>query len=513
MQHLTVLVHLIETRSLNPLPLVGKLILQPGKETTLYQQITNKAYLTDADAARDLYGCGPDTPAYQMLKSRLRQKLLNHLLFLDFSRDGISPMQKAEMDVTSRLHQAKVLLHCGKFSLGQKLLTGTLSEARHWELTAQVLDCLKMLRQVYSHTGNRAAFDKNEPLLNQYSAILTIETEAEAALLRARMELNGPVKRRRQYLPQLDAVLQRLKEGWEETGSGNLFRWYTELYLEKQLFAGNSAEVAVLTEEADLMAAALKIHPEHLRQALGTLQCLRACIRSGEYEQALQLAGQYLPSIAPSHPGWFVWMENYLIAALHTRRYTLAGQLLQAVDANAHGHSLSPAIRERWVLYRTFLHFLYPDALLPVPASFHSLIAAVPHCTKDKYGFNVSVLILQFLYYLKANQTESLPALADNLGQYLRYHFSDATKSRTIIFLQLLRRLVQADFDRNQWEQLHSSEYIQLSRCPVPDNPLAEVEMIPYEHLWEYIGQTLLAHSSGYATNPGMHNSLFCPLS
>ncbi|MGB3617499.1 MAG: hypothetical protein WBA12_05225, partial [Catalinimonas sp.] len=50
----------------------------------LFEGIRSRRYQSDDDAAADLYDCAPTEKKYLILKTRLKQKLLNTLFFLDF---------------------------------------------------------------------------------------------------------------------------------------------------------------------------------------------------------------------------------------------------------------------------------------------------------------------------------------------------------------------------------------------------------------------------------------------
>ncbi|MDZ7607221.1 MAG: hypothetical protein U5K79_16935 [Cyclobacteriaceae bacterium] len=52
------------------------------KENIFFHHVKRKQFKNDAEAASELYGSKSDDDRYRMLKSRLKQKLLNHLFFL-----------------------------------------------------------------------------------------------------------------------------------------------------------------------------------------------------------------------------------------------------------------------------------------------------------------------------------------------------------------------------------------------------------------------------------------------
>src|SRR4028118_1142287 len=60
----------------------------------LFEGIHSGHYRSDQDAAKDIYDCDPSEKKYLILKTRLKQKLLNTLFFLDFEDDENVPAYK-----------------------------------------------------------------------------------------------------------------------------------------------------------------------------------------------------------------------------------------------------------------------------------------------------------------------------------------------------------------------------------------------------------------------------------
>jgi hypothetical protein len=102
--------------------------------------------------------------------------------------------------------------------------------------------------------------------------------------------------------------------------------------------------------------------------------------------------------------------------------------------------------KERWALYRSYLYFVNPSESLYTDFTYQTLINAVPEYSKDKQGFNVAILILQYLYFLKKRDLESLlhriEAMRKYAGTHLRDNFSDRAKA----LFKLLMIPVKEDF-------------------------------------------------------------------
>ena len=111
----------------------------------------------------------------------------------------------------------------------------------------------------------------------------------------------------------------------------------------------------------------------------------------------------------------------------------------------------------------------------------------VPEYSKDKQGFNVTILILQYLYFLKRKDTDSLlhriEAMRKYAGTHLKDNFSDRTKS----LFKLLMLVVKEDFRATQCRKKGRYLYEKLQTISPPGDAYAEIEIIPFEHIWEII--------------------------
>ena len=121
-----------------------------SKENIFFRYIKKGIVNSDVDAANLLYGAAGDDDRYRMLKSRLKQKLLNHLLFLDFTDNNQSTALQYEQECVQYLHQAKMLDFVGERKITKNLLQKALTIAERCEFTKHQITSLEELAKVYS---------------------------------------------------------------------------------------------------------------------------------------------------------------------------------------------------------------------------------------------------------------------------------------------------------------------------------------------------------------------------
>ena len=212
-----------------------------------------------------------------------------------------------------------------------------------------------------------------------------------------------------------------------------------------------------------------------------------ARLRTKDFDNGIALAEEYIKAFDPSSNNWFAFMENYLLLAIHAKKYNLALQLFSAVDQNPSFTKLSRMAKERWALYRSYLYFVNPSESLMTNFKYQTFIASVPEYSKDKQGFNVAILILQFLHYLRNKDTDGLLHRIEGLRKYAGTHLKDNFSDRSKTFFRLLMLTVKEDFQASQCRRKGKYLYEKLQVISPPGDAYAEIEIIPYEHIWELI--------------------------
>lgn len=487
MEELKELVKIVSTRAHKKVPFLewdpAKGI---SKDMMLFYGIKQGKYLTDDAAAQELYQTSSDLPGYKMTKMRLRKKLLNHLFFLDFAtRSKIA--HKHEQECLNLLHQSRMLVNVGAYKTCERMLSKLLKTSIEAEFTYITVSCLELLLLVYAQVSKPYFFYKNSELLSYYRGIAALEQEGEGLYNMARLELNRGIEARKEFMPKLATILDRLKAIREQAGSFASFDHYYKLNIFYYDMIGQPSQIIAITGESDQLFEKGKINPMRFDHRFNKFMNVHAYLRSKEYEKGLHFAGEYLKAFDESSNNWFAFMENYFLLALHAKNYGLALELIGKIDANPFFSKTGKLAKERWVLYRSYLYFVYPTEKLYTEFSYHTLISSVPEYSKDKKGFNVAILVLQYLYYLKKRDMDSLmhrlEAMRKYAGKHLKENFSHRAKS----FFKLLIIPVKTDFDVSTCKKKGKYLYDRLQTIPAPGEAYAEIECIPYEQIWEII--------------------------
>lgn len=499
MEEVTKLVKLVTVRGQKVIPLLDLEDNKSNKEKTLFQKVQNGECRDDKEASELLYGTAPDDARFKMLKMRLKKKLLNHLFFLDFTNNRFKVSSRYEQECLNIIHQVRILILNGEYQIAEKLLKSALKISHGCQFTFITVTCLELLVVTYAETGNSKTFYSAQEALSKYRSLAAHEHEAEDLFYVAKLELNKSVQSRKCFLSQLNATLKRLNDLWVKTKSYNIYDNYYMLNIWYHELTGEFGEIVSMAIESERLLQEKSLNEKRFDHRYNKYINVYAHLRARDFDNGLALAEQYVEDFDRSTNNWFAFMENYFLMAMHSRKYSLALQLYLEVIKNDFYEKISPLASERWTLYRTYLYFVSPSLELLKQFSYRDLLTAVPEYGKDKQGFNVAILIIQLMYYLRERDFEALNYRIGYLRKYMGTHLKDTFSDRSRLFFKLLLLTEREELDPVECRKKGKQIYEKLQTTPPPGDAYAEIEIIPYEHLWEQALQILEQPNSGAA--------------
>ena len=164
--------------------------------------------------------------------------------------------------------------------------------------------------------------------------------------------------------------------------------------------------------------------------------------------------------------------------------------MLDAVAKNPAFLAQREAALQRWDLYRAYLNFVLPGARALSARQrqvAQQLLQQLPEYSRDKRGHNVAILVLQLLHFLRERNLEPVLLRLERLRKYQQRHLTEPTTLRSRLFLRLLQVIVEKNFDAAKAAERGKGLLQQLRDTPPPGEAFAEVEIIPYENLWDIV--------------------------
>ncbi|SNR43231.1 MULTISPECIES: hypothetical protein [Hymenobacter] len=489
MDELTTLVKIVTDRRLAVLPFLDFSARNAAsKDLQLVRLLEEDPNTTQNKIVKSLYGAtdARSQTTFRKLKSRVQQKLLNHLYFLDHTDVRHVVSRRHEQQCLGLLHQARILLGEGEYKLAERLFRKSLKVATDAELTQYAVMCVRMLRILYAETRNAARFKAMNKQLEELQQTLSLEDEAEQLFFEIKVFSQQKVRWRQFILKQLPSSLERLEQLHKKAKTYNTFYFLYVTKMSREELTGNYAEIIRLTAATEKARKQGKVNEMRFDKRFNNYMSVYAHLQCRQAKKGLKLAEEYFKDFHYSSGNWFYYLEIYLLLAMHASQYGQAYELLQQARKNPYYRKQRPAAQQRWELYEAYIQLVQPEQSPVKMRHFAQLVQTVPDYSRDKQGYNVAILILQFLYFLRRRDIEGLLARLDGLRKYEQRHLRNPATLRSQLFFRMLLLTVKENFVARQCEQKAAPLLEKLRVAPQPGEAYGEIEIVPYEDLWAF---------------------------
>lgn len=464
-----------------------------NREGQFYSYVLQNDFTDDNQAALTLYGSNANDVKYKMLKHRLKKKLYNSLFFYDFDRLKTPKYHQKEQECIHLLHHAHLLYRLHESGLIINLTSKVKKISSAYEFLNFTIDALELEMLCYSQQGDLSKYNSSKRELDKCIKLKAFEREALTLFQMLRIQLKKSVKVRKKHLPEFIQDIDRLKSIWKKSKSFECFNSYYKATIIYYELVGDFEAIVELTIASEALLKSNLVNSYRFDAKFNKYILVYAHFRAKKLQRGLKYAAQYLDDFIEGSPNWFAYLENYFLIAIYDKKYELAETILHRASSNIMYNKLPGVAKERWTLYHAY-YLLFSQSVHASSQIINPFLLSLPEYSKDKQGFNVAILILQFIYYLQKNETEALLYRIENLKKYILTHLKDTFSLRSKTFLKLLILTVTEDFDATGSRKRGAKLYQRLIETPIPGDAFAEIEIVPYEHLWEHILAILDTH-------------------
>ena len=491
MNEIANLARIATSRSLATLPVLDLRGRQSNKETLFVATLAKTPEATQLQVVKALYGKATTTNvrAFQKLQSRVRVKLLNQLYFLDHSDPRHLVSRRYELECLDLLHKVTILYAEHEYKLSERLLLRCLRLAEAGEFTQYAVQGARMLRNLYAEQRQPIPYKKITKVLLRAQQVLAWEDEAEQLYFDTKLTLSGTVAGRRAVLVLLPDRIAQLETLNRRARSFTTFNILYRLRLAYEEQQGNYQEIIKVTALASRRLRDGKLNARRFDIRFNHFMSIYAYLRGRQPVQGLLLAEQYVRDFHQSSNNWLYFEEHHVLLALHAQQYERAQLLLLTISKNPAYPMQQAAAIQRWDLYRSYIDFVLPPqrVLTSRQRQMAQWVLKLPEYSRDKRGHNVAILVLQVLYFLRERRLEEVMLRLESLRKYQQRYLYEATTLRSRLFLRLLQVIVEKSFDADKAVVRGQALLQQLKDTPPPGEAFAEVEIIPYEHLWALV--------------------------
>ncbi len=488
MEDLKKLVRIIIQRKQRQYPLLDLKGDNTSKENIFFRHIRNGDVGSDDDAARLLYDAGGDDDRYRMLKSRLKQKLLNHLFFLDFTNKNKSTAEQMELECIQFLHQARILQFAGELRIARGLLQKALTIAERGEYTNHKIHGLEDLVAILSKNHQPHLFESTFEALTESRKTFIEEESARHDYLLMEMMVVKSVNSRRKNMERVEKTIGKLYQQWEKSNSYNVFENFMDLTILFHRLSGDYDKLMPFLSEVESGSYHGKtLNPYRIDTNKIILEKAHVYLKLKELGKGLEYMSQNEQFFDPRRIEWFSFMETYFLMAMQNRDYQLAAALEEKVYTNKYFENNDPDCILKWRIYSAYLLFAYSRNFNGIRNGYADLLEKIPEYDKEYEPEQVAILILQFIYYTEMRDLEAVKARRDAIKKYISNHFKENFSYRTRTFYKLLNIITGNDLDVKAIQNKTRYLLRKLPEVQVVSDVYTELEIIPYEHLWDMI--------------------------
>lgn len=467
----------------------------------LYNGVKDGSYTSDETAAFDLYSVEPAENRYQILKSRLKNRLYPLLFFLDIRRPKSPPLQEAEYTSLLEMVKAWILVRLGSRTLAIRLAQKTLVTAEQYGLTRIEADCLKLMRNHYAVIGSVKQYDRCNEKLHRALERLQLEYEAEELCDKLSIRFVLSTAHQPDMYNLAGTMIEKIEQIRQQCDS----RKINELYFRTKNYAH---QIRLEYDKAvSVSTDALKYFEEHSHSAgpalSGRFLISRAesYLHLGKYKEGKQDARDSLSYFPSGSNNWMLAHIPHFLLAMHSEDFELALLLLHSVTSHPRFQtSQSRARIALWKVFEGYVRYcLYSGwaqlATSPDLPTFrlYKMLNEVQSVSRDKSGANCSVLILEVLWLLEDRNFEQIDRLSDTLANYAKRHLRNSTSRRSLLFVRMIQVMIRTNYNTEKTRSKADRYFRQLKSLhpSMIEGAMDSLEVLPYEKLWEWMLQKL----------------------
>ena len=460
----------------------------------LYQGVLSTDFSSDTDAITSLFKGKNKDQNYQKLKHSLKSRLLDGLFLIDLNEPHYNDRQKAYYECYKSWAIVKILLGKDARNSAIHISHTILKQAQRFEFSELVMDISRILRLHYgTRKGNLKKYEQYNELFKEYERLWMIENKAE--MYYTELVLNYVNSKASK--PELEEMAARFYEeialDMKEVDSYRLRFSVYFIHLNQYMSKNDyNKSVEIAKEAIDYFKT--KDYQATTPILIFAYQLLVCYTQLKKYEAGREIVELCQGMVNEGSFNWFKFQENYFLLAMHSEQYQKAYLILEHTLTHPRYSYLPAQVIEVWTIFRAYIHYLIqidkikPDNELN-SSSFrlNKFLNEIPIYSKDKRGFNISILVIQILFLVLNGRYELAANRIDSVRKYSYRYLNKDYTYRSNCFIKMLCKLPIAHYHKVAVSRKTADLLKKLKQVPLEiANQAHDIEVIPYEQLWEF---------------------------
>lgn len=461
----------------------------------LYQRIASGKIESDTQASLELFGNASDA-RYHKLKYTLREQLINTVLLIEGNSDKKADPYRDFIELRKQLYVGEVLWKKGYPLVAKDILNRVLKKATRLEMTEIIVVALPMLRSFnISYEPNPKKYNEYAKLMVKWTKIYLAEQDVKNIYDELMSCFLFKTKTPLEIAQQARESLASHYTRFDTVGTVEHDYFSHFILLIEKLNENKFEEAIKISWTAISVLRSRKFTPRaYIRLFL--LQIIASTLRFDGFLEGRKAVIEYLKIVTEGDHPWFRIYQLYIYLCIQSREFSVAVSVMNKIFHHHKFRSLANINKERWYLLRAYLGWLIASENTGKieGEELHKFrvgrfVNEVREFSKDKQGMNISVLIIQCLWLIHQRKYTAARNRIKSLERYGNRHLRSSTGlERTYYFLLIFIQLAKADFQKQSFIRRSSRYLNKLIQYDRPqDQQFFEVEVVPYEHLYNYL--------------------------
>ncbi len=474
------------------------LLLEAGSRMEqLYDGIASGKITSDEDALKLIYHTDGLQGRLPSLKNKLKERLLDALFIIDFSQSGLSDRQTAYYECHKRWSAAMILLSRNAKITAVDLLETLMRHTVRFDFTELTLDIVRLLRLHYGTVeGNNRKYEYYREQYRYYQTVGAAENEAEELYSDLVIHYVNSKSANAQTRDLAVEYYERLAPYLVISESFKLQLCARLIQLMIYTTVADYRKAAELSEDA-IAFFNKKPYSSGVPLQVFYYQLMVCYLQLHEYDKGKQLFAQYQNIFSEEGSfNWFKFQELFFLFGMHTGNYEDALEVCIYIADHPRLAEQPDHIVESWRIYEAYVQYLMHIGLLPRRElagrmgkfKVAKFLNEIPTFSQDRRGMNIPVLALQILFTISSKEYEKAIDRVEAIEKYCSRYLRHNDTFRSNCFIKMLLQIPAGSFHKEAVVRKAGKYLEMLSSMPVEiANQSHEIEIIPYEVLWEII--------------------------
>jgi hypothetical protein len=172
---------------------------------------------------------------------------------------------------------------------------------------------------------------------------------------------------------------------------------------------------------------------------------------------------------------------------MNGKKFVLAGEYFREVKMDKNFNQLPELEIERWNILRAFLIYYNDNKLVKWGFNLNHFLSYEVNYPKEYQGYNVAVLAIRFMYFLRDGDLRGLSNTLTELDKYNSSHLDKRSNYRNSVFIRLINLVPENDFSYDLVKEKGQVYLQKLKKTHIPQEEFLDLEVYRYSYMWEEV--------------------------